>query len=68
MTNEVYAQVDLVTENVAQTQYETILEFTKNTVADGAPIVPMSAQLKYNVDVVCEYICKRIPVPVRSHL
>ena len=68
MTNAVYAQVDLVTENVAQTQYETILEFTKNTVADGAPIVPMSAQLKYNVDVVCEYICKRIPVPVRSHL
>ena len=62
------AQVDLVTENVAQTQYETILEFTKNTVADGAPIVPMSAQLKYNVDVVCEYICKRIPVPVRLHI
>jgi hypothetical protein len=28
--------------------------------------VPISAQLKYNVDVVCEYICKRIPVPVRD--
>lgn len=54
-----------MTENVALTQYESILEFTKNTVADGAPIVPMSAQLKYNVDVVCEYICKRVPVPVR---
>ena len=58
-------QVDLVTESVAQSQYESILEFTKNTVADGAPIVPMSAQLKYNVDVVCEYICKNIPVPKR---
>jgi translation initiation factor 2 subunit 3 len=29
-------------------------------------VVPISAQLKYNVDVVCEYIEKRIPVPVRD--
>jgi translation initiation factor 2 subunit 3 len=34
--------------------------------ADGAPVVPISAQLKYNVDVVCEFIEKRIPVPVRD--
>lgn len=34
--------------------------------ADGAPVVPISAQLKYNVDVVCEYVEKRIPVPVRD--
>jgi hypothetical protein len=33
---------------------------------DGAPVVPISAQLRYNVDVVCEYIEKRIPVPVRD--
>jgi len=30
------------------------------------PVVPISAQLKYNIDVVCEYIVKRIPVPVRD--
>eukprot|EP00210_Caulerpa_lentillifera_P003570 g3405.t1 len=59
-------KVDLVTESVALTQYNSILDFTKNTVADGAPIVPISAQLKYNVDVVCEYICKTIPVPTRD--
>lgn len=59
-------KVDLVTESMATGQYNSILEFTKNTVADGAPIVPISAQLKYNVDVVCEYICKSIPVPVRQ--
>ena len=29
-------------------------------------MVPISAQLKYNVDAVCEYIVKRIPVPVRD--
>ena len=38
----------------------------QGTIADGAPIVPISAQLKYNVDVVCEYIVKRIPIPVRD--
>ena len=27
--------------------------------------MPISAQLMYNVDVVCEYIVKKIPVPVR---
>merc|ERR1711916_349445 len=30
------------------------------------PVVPISAQLKYNVDVVCEYLCTRIPVPTRD--
>lgn len=36
------------------------------TVAEGAPVIPVSAQLKYNIDVICEYITKRIPVPVRD--
>ncbi len=29
-------------------------------------MVPISAQLKYNIDVVCEYIVKKIPIPVRD--
>jgi translation initiation factor 2 gamma subunit (eIF-2gamma) len=36
------------------------------TVAEGAPIIPISAQLKYNIEVVCEYIVKKIPVPPRD--
>ena len=40
----------------------------QNTVADGAPIVPVSAQLKYNIDVVCEYIVKKIPIPKRNFI
>lgn len=36
------------------------------TVADGAPIVPVSAQLKYNIDAVNEYIVKKVPIPVRD--
>lgn len=36
------------------------------TVAQNAPIIPISAQLKYNIDVVCEYIVKHIPIPPRD--
>ena len=36
------------------------------TVAEGAPIIPISAQLKYNIEVICEYITKKIPIPVRD--
>ena len=35
------------------------------TIAADAPVVPISAQLKYNIDAVCEYLIKKIPVPVR---
>ena len=34
--------------------------------AEGAPVIPISAQLKYNIEVVCEYIEKKIPVPLRD--
>lgn len=40
--------------------------FCSGTVAEGAPIIPISAQLKYNIEVVCEYIVKKIPIPVRD--
>ncbi|PQQ18277.1 hypothetical protein Pyn_23384 [Prunus yedoensis var. nudiflora] len=38
------------------------------TVADNAPVVPISAQLKYNIVVVCEYIVKKIPIPERNFI
>ncbi|CAN1163936.1 Eukaryotic translation initiation factor 2 subunit 3 [Linum perenne] len=59
-------KVDLVQESVAQNQHETIQQFIKGTVAEDAPVVPISAQLKYNIDAVCEYIVKKIPVPERD--
>ena len=31
-----------------------------------APIIPISAQLKYNIDAINEYIVKRIPIPPRD--
>merc|ERR1712070_1098390 len=59
-------KIDLVKEASALQQYEDIKAFVKGTVADGAPIVPISAQLRYNIDVVAEYITNSIPIPVRD--
>eukprot|EP00954_Amorphochlora_amoebiformis_P005145 405136-Amorphochlora_amoeboformis.AAC.2 len=59
-------KIDLVKEKDAASQYEEIKDFVKGTVADGSPIIPISAQMKHNIDVVLEYICKKIPVPVRD--
>ncbi|XP_014239827.1 eukaryotic translation initiation factor 2 subunit 3 [Cimex lectularius] len=59
-------KIDLVREAQAKEQYEQILKFVQGTVAEGAPVVPISAQLKYNIEVLCEYITKKIPVPIRD--
>lgn len=59
-------KIDLVKESQAKEQYEDITKFVQGTVAEGAPIIPISAQLKYNIDVLCEYIVKKIPVPQRN--
>jgi translation initiation factor 2 subunit 3 len=59
-------KIDLVKEEAAIAQHDQIRQFVAGTVADKAPIIPISGVLKYNVDVVCEYLCKHIPVPLRD--
>jgi translation initiation factor 2 subunit 3 len=59
-------KVDLVKPDAAVAQAEQIKKFVAGTVADAAPIVPVSAVLKYNMDVVCEYLVRHIPVPLRD--
>ena len=58
-------KVDTIQQDQARNQYKAIREFLKGTVAEGAPVVPISAQLNYNIDAVCEYIA-RIPIPKRD--
>ncbi|KTW31405.1 eukaryotic translation initiation factor 2 subunit gamma [Pneumocystis carinii B80] len=60
-------KVDLMREEAAEEHYNSILKFIKGTIADSAPVVPISAQLKYNIDAILEYIVKRIPVPMRNY-
>ncbi|KAE9419254.1 hypothetical protein Angca_004830, partial [Angiostrongylus cantonensis] len=60
------AAVDIIKESQAREQYDQIKSFVQGTVADKAPVIPISAQLKYNIDLVCEYLCKKVPVPSRD--
>merc|ERR1719410_2563293 len=59
-------KVDLVKPDAAGAQQEQIKKFVAGTVADNAPIIPISAVLKYNMDIVCEYLIHKIPVPLRD--
>ncbi|KAJ3492507.1 hypothetical protein NLJ89_g11219 [Agrocybe chaxingu] len=56
-------KVDLIKEAQALEHQKSISAFVKGTVAESSPIVPISAQLRYNIDAVNEYIVKRIPIP-----
>ncbi|KAJ7703627.1 elongation factor Tu GTP binding domain-containing protein [Mycena rosella] len=59
-------KVDLMEKAQALAHQESISAFVKGTVAESAPIVPVSAQLKHNIDAVNEYIVTRIPIPMRD--
>lgn len=59
-------KIDIVMrDNTAPQQHKEIKDFVQGTKAENSPIIPISAQLKYNIDVVCDYIC-RIPIPIRD--
>ncbi len=38
-----------------------------DTKAKDAPIIPISAQFNSNIDVVCDYIARKIPIPIRDY-
>jgi len=59
-------KVDLVKPDAAEAQQEQIKNFVAGTVADSAPIIPISAVLRYNIDVVSEYIARHLPIPKRN--
>ncbi|MXR42900.1 translation initiation factor IF-2 subunit gamma [Halobaculum sp. WSA2] len=66
--NIVIAQnkIDLVDDERARENYEQIREFVEGTVAEDAPIVPVSAQQEVNVDLVIQALEDRIPTPDRD--
>src|SRR5215469_6536296 len=49
-------KVDLMKEENALSHYQSIIKFIRGTVADGSPIIPISAQLKFNIDAVNEQL------------
>jgi translation initiation factor 2 subunit 3 len=66
--NIVIAQnkIDLVDAETARENYEQIQSFVEGTVAEGAPIVPISAEQEINVDLVIEALEETIPTPERD--
>jgi len=59
-------KIDLVSEEEAIKNHEQIKEFLSTTAYKDAPIIPISAQYKVNVDVLIETIEKNIPTPKRD--
>jgi len=66
--NIVIAQnkVDLVDEERAIQNYEQIQEFAEGTVAEDAPVVPISAGQEANIDLLIEAVQQEIPTPERD--
>ena len=59
-------KIDLVTKDEALKNYEEIKNFLKGTIIEDAPIIPISAQQKLNIDVLIEAIEEKIPTPKRD--
>ncbi|WP_152039872.1 translation initiation factor IF-2 subunit gamma [Salinigranum salinum] len=66
--NIVIAQnkIDLVDRDRAVANYEQIQEFVEGTVAEDAPIVPISAGQEINMDLLIDAIEREIPTPERD--
>ena len=55
-------KIDIVTKEQAKENYKVIKEFVKGTIAESAPIIPVSAQQEINIDKVLEEISQfKIP-------
>jgi len=59
-------KIDLMSREQVMAHYQQIKDFVKGTVAENAPIVPISAQQNINIDMVIEAIENTIPTPPRD--
>jgi len=59
-------KIELVSEEEAIENYNQIKNLLKGTPAENAPIIPISAIFKINVDVIIEAIYKHFPLPKRD--
>ncbi len=59
-------KIDLVTYARALEHHEEIKKFVKGTIAENAPIIPVSAINNANIDALIEAIEKHIPTPHRD--
>jgi translation initiation factor 2 subunit 3 len=60
-------KIDRVEKEDAEKNFNEIKEFLQGTVAENAPVVPVSAQYRVNIDALIEAIEEHIPTPKREH-
>ena len=68
VTNIIIVQnkIDIVDEKRALESYREIESFMKGTVAEGKPIIPVSAQHAINIDAVLQALEENVPTPHRD--
>ena len=59
-------KIDLVSEEEARENYEQIQEFVEGSVAEDAPVIPISAQQEININALLEAVDTEIPTPERD--
>ncbi len=59
-------KIDLVSEEQALKNFEEIKKFVKGTIAENAPIIPVSAQQNINIDVLIQAIEEHFKTPKRD--
>ncbi len=59
-------KIDLVDEEAATENYRQIKDFLQGSIAEDAPIIPISAQHETNIDVLLQTIEDTIPTPERD--
>lgn len=59
-------KIDLVDEQRALASYQEIKNFVKGSIAENAPIIPVSAQHGANIDVLLQALEEYVPTPKRD--
>lgn len=59
-------KIDLAGEKRALESYHEITEFVKGSIAQDAPIIPISAQHHANIDALIQALEERVPTPLRD--
>lgn len=62
----VQSKIDIVSKEKSLENYKQIKEFVKGTIAENAPIIPVSARRGINIDVLLKTLEEKIPTPERD--
>ncbi len=59
-------KIDLVSEKDAVTNFKQIKKFINGTIAENAPVIPVSAHHDLNIDVLLKTLQEKVPTPDRD--